>query len=179
MAVNKEEVKELLLKEYSYQAIGNIYGVSRERIRQIARSFGLQRFRIKKAQQRKIDQELQQKEDKYGQFFVDGVLTDEKFFSLCRYKFNRKKAQVRLNSTYEWDLTFKDLEWNRVCPVLGLELDYTLTSRAENSPSFDRIDPTKGYVKGNVIIISWRANRIKNDGTLEDFKKIVDYLSIH
>ena len=38
----------------------------------------------------------------------------------------------------------------------------------ENSPSLDRIDPGKGYVKGNVQVISMQANRMKNDGSIEE-----------
>jgi len=34
-----------------------------------------------------------------------------------------------------------------------------------NSPSLDRIDNSKGYVKGNVIVVSWRYNSLKKDGT--------------
>jgi hypothetical protein len=38
--------------------------------------------------------------------------------------------------------------------------------------SFDRIDPTKGYIKGNVQIVSQRANRIKSNSTLEEFEEM-------
>jgi hypothetical protein len=42
----------------------------------------------------------------------------------------------------------------------------------DDSMSLDRIDPTKGYVKGNVQIISQRANRIKSNSTLEEFEEM-------
>lgn len=64
------------------------------------------------------------------------------------------------------------------CPVLGIPLVYGEKGiRTDNSASLDRTDCSKGYEVGNVKVISWRANRIKNNGTLEDFKKLVDYLS--
>lgn len=37
--------------------------------------------------------------------------------------------------------------------------------------SVDRIDSTRGYVAGNVVLCSWRANAIKNDLTMEELKQ--------
>ena len=49
------------------------------------------------------------------------------------------------------------------CPVLGIPITPFEKGLAPGTPSFDRIDPRKGYVKGNVAIISNRANRLKCD----------------
>jgi hypothetical protein len=62
------------------------------------------------------------------------------------------------------------------CPVLGILLEKRGERRTDASPSIDRIDATRGYVKGNVAIISWRANRIKADATAEDLKLISDWM---
>lgn len=43
-------------------------------------------------------------------------------------------------------------------------------------PSIDRIVPELGYVKGNVAVISMKANRLKSNGLLGDFKKLIRYL---
>jgi hypothetical protein len=40
--------------------------------------------------------------------------------------------------------------------------------------SLDRIDSSKGYIKGNVWVISLRANRIKNDSTPQELRLIAD-----
>jgi len=63
------------------------------------------------------------------------------------------------------------------CPVLGTPLDWTCARDVGNttltgSPSLDRIDPTKGYVQGNVWIISHKANAIKNNATHEELKLV-------
>ena len=66
------------------------------------------------------------------------------------------------------------------CPILGLELFISEKGigRTDNSPSLDRIRPDLGYVKGNIAVISQRANRIKNDATLEEITKLKTWLEI-
>jgi hypothetical protein len=65
------------------------------------------------------------------------------------------------------------------CPIFGTPLEWSAVrnnGRASlpNSPSLDRIDPSKGYVKGNVWIISMRANSIKNDASHEELKLVTE-----
>lgn len=70
-----------------------------------------------------------------------------------------------------FDLTMSDVSIPRTCPVLGIPL-YSSNMSTDNSPSLDRIHSTHGYVRGNVIVVSQRANRIKNDATLIELKKV-------
>lgn len=62
------------------------------------------------------------------------------------------------------------------CPVLGIPLQVQKDNRADASPSLDRIDNSKGYVPGNVAIISLRANRIKSDATPEEIFRLHLYV---
>lgn len=66
-----------------------------------------------------------------------------------------------------FDVALSDLEpLPTHCPVLGIPLLYTGTLRDRPSwASLDRIDNSKGYVRGNVRIISYRANSLKSDAT--------------
>jgi hypothetical protein len=78
-----------------------------------------------------------------------------------------------------FDLTIKDIpDIPEVCPVFGFPLVINVGGGKQsfNSPSLDRIDSTKGYVPGNLQIISWRANQLKRDGTLEEFEMLVAHL---
>lgn len=62
----------------------------------------------------------------------------------------------------EFNLRVRDLRnlTPDTCSVLGIALDY---STLNNTPSLDRIDPRKGYVKENVRVISHRANTLKGN----------------
>lgn len=71
-----------------------------------------------------------------------------------------------------FDITIDDLVLNEICPVLGVPLEI-YGDNQNRRPSFDRIRPERGYVKGNVRIISFQANRWKNDMTLEDANLLV------
>lgn len=77
------------------------------------------------------------------------------------------------------NLELSDIVIPEVCPALGIPLEVNTkdrTKRPDNIPSIDRVDPTKGYVKGNVRIISFRANRIKQDATEEELRAIAAYM---
>lgn len=65
------------------------------------------------------------------------------------------------------------------CPVLGLELNYTARRNADNSPEIDRVIPELGYVRGNVNIVSRRANRIKSNGSAEEHRAVAAYIENH
>lgn len=59
------------------------------------------------------------------------------------------------------------------CPVLGIEIKANSEAGPlDSSPSVDKIDPSRGYVPGNIRIISNRANRIRSDATAEELYKI-------
>lgn len=65
-----------------------------------------------------------------------------------------------------------------VCPLLGIRISWDGVGRGANSPSIDRIDSSKGYTKENTIIVSWRANWLKNNGTLNEFQTLVRNLAV-
>lgn len=75
-----------------------------------------------------------------------------------------------------FELSVEDIYWPTHCPVFGFELDYKAGHNAQNGPSLDRFDNTKGYVKDNVNVISRRANILKKDATVEELVKVLDYL---
>lgn len=74
----------------------------------------------------------------------------------------------------EFTIRESDLHPTSRCPILDIVLDYPslLVRGNASTPSVDRIDNAKGYVPGNVQIISHRANILKNDATLAELQAL-------
>lgn len=86
--------------------------------------------------------------------------------------YNAKKRAAQKGMAFDLDRDYLFDIAPTHCPYLGVKLRWeietggAITTRAHsNSPSLDRIDNSKGYVKGNVVIVSHRANSIKRDAT--------------
>jgi hypothetical protein len=70
-----------------------------------------------------------------------------------------------------------DFRIPRSCPVLGILLMSNQGRRGPNdaSPTLDRIVPWRGYVPGNVVVVSWRANRLKSDASVYELARIAEW----
>lgn len=83
-----------------------------------------------------------------------------------------KSARSRANERgIDFSIAVSDVVIPDVCPILGIVINRDERGRMQaSSPSLDRIDNSAGYVPGNVWVISWKANRIKSDASIEDLK---------
>jgi hypothetical protein len=91
-------------------------------------------------------------------------------YILCRIKGKCKKYHIPFN------LTHKDIVIPTHCPVLGIPLVIGNATAQKGSPSVDRIVPRLGYVKGNITVISHRANTIKSDAMSSELEKVLSYV---
>lgn len=66
-----------------------------------------------------------------------------------------------------FELILEDIVIPKICPIMGEPLQYIPNGYSDYSPSIDRIDSSKGYVKDNIQIISSIANRMKWNSTRE------------
>jgi hypothetical protein len=85
----------------------------------------------------------------------------------------KRRAKAR---NIPFDISREDINIPEICPFLGTPLEHNNSSRsapAPTSPSLDRIVPSLGYTKGNVRVLSLRANLIKQDATLEELELLV------
>ena len=90
---------------------------------------------------------------------------------LTRAKSRAKQKNIPFN------LTLEDIKVPKTCPLLGIPIEIQPKKGYHpNSPSLDKIIPEKGYIKGNVWVISNRANTLKNDATLQELKTLVENL---
>lgn len=172
-----DEICNKILNGTKYEEISNEYNLTRQRIQQIFRrqyrNLPSQSFGNGLSTRRKRSEKFNYFKKKYNrETFQYGNDLEEAFASF----FTRKKQNQKKRG-WEWNITPTDLEWPTHCPVFGIELNWFALRLSEDSPTIDRIDNTKGYIPGNVMIISWRANRIKNDGTLEEHQMICEYLT--
>ncbi len=88
----------------------------------------------------------------------------------ARYK-AKKKGVV-------FTLTVKDVHLPEECPCCGDVLVFFpgKSGHLPSSPSFDRLDPQKGYVPGNVNIICWACNSVKTDATVERIEAVARWM---
>jgi len=82
---------------------------------------------------------------------------------------NKRRQRTELSVEY-----YKTLIVD-TCPLLNVKLTYSnFEGRTpDNYATLDKIDPNRGYVEGNVQIVSFRANTLKSNATLEELKMIV------
>jgi hypothetical protein len=79
----------------------------------------------------------------------------------------------------EFTIDVSDIELPDYCPLLEIPMHVNSrngVSNLDDSYSLDRIDSSKGYIKGNVWVISRRANVIKNNATLEELELLTNNL---
>ena len=90
---------------------------------------------------------------------VKGIKFDSGFFSVS-YLMERLSHNLNCECCHKpLDIAFKDdRKFN------------------ESSPSIDRVNPTKGYIKGNVAILCWRCNRIKQNATPQELRIIANFM---
>jgi hypothetical protein len=89
----------------------------------------------------------------------------------------RAACQRAKKAGVPFSITESDIIIPSFCPVFGVRLEQSLGSKGPgiNSPSLDRRVPEDGYVQGNIVVISYRANRSKSDLTVDELCALADF----
>jgi len=100
----------------------------------------------------------------------------------AEYLWKQARARCR-RSGREFDITIEDVAAvdSDNCPYLLMPMKrYPMVAGGnkkkmpnQDSKTLDRIDSAKGYVPGNIIVCSWKANRLLSDATLQDMSLLV------
>ena len=91
---------------------------------------------------------------------------------------NAKRRAKKKN--LEFSIALDDFEIPKRCPLLGIPLQLGGDGLFNmNSPSLDRIDNSRGYVKGNVAVISLKANKIKSDLSIDKLRFLGNALMLY
>jgi len=115
---------------------------------------------------------------KYGSWSVRSRMYKER--CPARVLLNSAKRRAK-GKKFKFNIELLDINIPIVCPILNIPVlkVYTHGKKAgptNNSPSLDRIDNTKGYVKGNVQVISHQANTMKANATPEELIKFAKWI---
>lgn len=94
--------------------------------------------------------------------------------------YNRLKASAkRRNISFTLNITdLYDLSYPVTCPVLGIPMKFNRGKPQDDSYSIDRLDSSIGYTIDNIRVISYRANRLKSDGTKTEITKLAEYIDV-
>ena len=87
--------------------------------------------------------------------------------------FNRAKHRASVKGI-EFAITLEDIRLPEVCPVFKRPFIYGDHSWTY---SIDRLDSSKGYIPGNIAIISNKANMMKNTATAEEVRQLYEWLN--
>lgn len=105
---------------------------------------------------------------------------DNKYAREYRYKypeytfFFNAKARAKKEG-FPFTITRADIVIPDRCPVFDIPLIRS-SKLTDNSPTLDKIIPELGYVPGNVAVISHKANKLKSNGLLDEFIKLITWL---
>ncbi len=100
-------------------------------------------------------------------------LRDIKGSLLAGAKSRAKRAGLPFNITRE------DIHVPEYCPVFGIPLIIEVGARTDNSPTLDKVHNEMGYVRGNVVVVSWKANRLKNNATVGELQQLASFYLQH
>lgn len=75
-----------------------------------------------------------------------------------------------------FNIHYEDIQIPNLCPILKIPLIPSQDGMSDNSPSLDRLIPYLGYTKGNVKVISMKANRIKQDATSAELYAVAKFV---
>ena len=118
-----------------------------------------------------VDDNIRRRKDYHSVNTLEGWISRPVTYAKSR----AREAGVAFDLDKEYLLSI----WTGVCPVFGCDLSFNNPGRTNppNQASLDRIQPHLGYVKGNVVFLSYRANCIKSNASAAELRLVAAWLS--
>lgn len=111
---------------------------------------------------------------------LDGVITHGMSNTLEYRMWNGARRRAKANGI-PFNIAINDIVIPEFCPVFpSIKLQSnTGGQQTDSSPTLDRLIPELGYTPSNITVISCRANRIKNNATIEELRQLVNWMQIN
>jgi len=94
------------------------------------------------------------------------------------YLWRNAKQRARKKGL-DFEIQVSDIIIPKCCPLLNIPIIHLVgqgNHRNPNAASLDRLDNNLGYIKENIIVVSWRANFIKGDASIAELKLLLSNL---
>jgi len=93
------------------------------------------------------------------------------------YLWKAAKKRSRDNNL-EFDIIPADIIIPQFCPLLNIPIIHKTGTgkRRYNSPSLDRLNNKLGYIRSNILVVSWRANFLKSDASINELRLLLNNL---
>ena len=122
---------------------------------------------------RERDQANRQKaRDKTNAWRKEKKAQDPSYFLWATARNRARKQNIPFN------IERSDVVIPEYCPVLGIKLNLNAKRGfVQDAPSIDKIIPELGYTQGNIIVVSYRANQLKSNASMEEMGKLFSFYS--
>lgn len=94
---------------------------------------------------------------------------------VAHYLWKRAKRRAK-EQGLQFEISVDDIVIPDKCPITGILLSVSDGLWSNTSPSLDRIDNSKGYVRGNIAVISFLANNFKADYGLAEMEHVASHI---
>ena len=91
-------------------------------------------------------------------------LLSNRFRSIVK-RAKQRNLECNITEAYLEELWYKQ---KGICALSGIKMTYSSQRRIPTSVSVDRIDSTKGYIKGNLQLVCYICNQMKSNLTLDE-----------
>ena len=165
------KILELAREGNTLASIARRFGIGKPQVHRIVSMHGVHPLSVRQ----ELLQELRDNKlkEKYGMTAEEMSKVPKKL----RRKINKLISQAKIRSQrrgIEFTIKLSDVlsDYTGTCPVLGVKYE----DKGDYVMSIDRKDSSLGYTPDNISVMSWRANRIKYNSTLEELELLCKYL---